>query len=120
MDLPEPTFRVTPYGDVDAAQLEKLRDNFDTAALLKLVDELDGQRTRFSSTGGIRDDLLRLHGMAHTVLNGGPLTQPSGDQDLWEDAEALTNEFRDLADFFLRAAEQLQPLAELQPDQSGD
>ena len=120
MDLPGPAFRVTPYGDVDAAQLEKLRNSFDTAALLKLVDELDGFRTRFSSTGGIRDDLLRVHGMAHTVLNGGPLTRPSGDQDLWEEAEALTNEFRDLADVFLQAAEQLQPLAELQPDQSGD
>lgn len=120
MDLPEPTFRVTPYGDVDAAQLEKLRDSFDTTALLKLVDELDGLRKRFSSCEGVRDDLLQLHGMAHTVLNGGPLTRPSGEQDLWEEAESLTNELRDMADFFLRAAEQLQPLADLRPDQSGD
>ncbi|MFB9160266.1 Tn3 family transposase post-transcriptional regulator TnpC [Chromobacterium violaceum] len=117
MDLPEPTFQVTPYGDVDAKQLKSLRDSFDTTSLLKLVDRLDGLQGRLKPIDGIRDDLLRLHGMAHTVLNGSPLTRPSSDLDIWEEAAELANEFRDLAEVFLQAAEQVEPLAELRPDQ---
>ncbi len=117
MELPEPTFRVTPYGDVDARQLEVLRDGFDTASLLRLVDDLDEVQARFKPIGGIRDDLLQLHGMALTVLHGSPLTRPSGDQNIWEEAETLVDEFRDLAAAFLQAVEQLQPLTQLRPHQ---
>lgn len=115
MDLPKPTFAVTPYGDVDASQLETLRASFDTTSLLTLVDRLDHCCRRLVTVGGIRDDVLRLHGMAHTVINGAALMQPSGEMDLWEEAEDLTNEFRELAEAFLQAAEQLQPLADLNP-----
>lgn len=115
MDLPDPTFAVTPYGDVDAHQLEVLRETFDTTNLLTLVDGLDRWRARLAPAGGIRDDLLRLHGMAHTVINGASLMQPSDDVDLWEEAEDLANELRELAEGFLLAAEQIQPLADLKP-----
>ncbi|WP_043634675.1 Tn3 family transposase post-transcriptional regulator TnpC [Chromobacterium haemolyticum] len=115
MDLPKPTFAVTPYGDVDASQLKTLRASYDTTSLLALVDQLDRCCLRLVLVSGIRDDLLRLHGMVHTVINGAALTQPSGEMDLWEEAVGLTNEFRELAEVFLKAAEQIQPLADLNP-----
>ncbi|WP_308445834.1 Tn3 family transposase post-transcriptional regulator TnpC [Chitinolyticbacter albus] len=115
MDLPKPTFAVTPYGDVDAAQLATLRQGYETAALLKLVEQLDRLRPRLAAGAGIRDDLLRLHRMAHCIINGGPLSEPIGDTDLWECAVALADEFKHLASTFDAIAQQLQPLSQLRP-----
>ena len=116
MNVPGPTLAITPYGDVDANQLEVLRTSFHTTNLLTLVDQLDQCYQRLMPVGGIRGDVLRLHGMAHTILNGAPLTQPSGNVDLVEEAENVANEFRELAEIFLQAAELLQPLTRLKHD----
>ena len=40
IDIPPASFRVTPYGEVDATVLEQVRDGFDTSRLLGLVDGL--------------------------------------------------------------------------------
>ena len=113
MELPEPNFVVTPYGDVDAAALENLRQGFDTAALLGLVERLAWMAQRLDP-GGVRDDLLRLHRMAHTVINDANVSESSAD-DLWEVAARLIDEFREMADNCLAIAATLQPLADLQP-----
>ena len=114
MDIPEPRFAVTPYGDVDAAALDNLRQSFDTTALLELVERLAPIAQRFEKTGGVRDELLRLHRMAHTVINGANPSESSAD-DLWEVAAALIDEFRQMSDLCLEIAAALQPLADLQP-----
>jgi hypothetical protein len=114
MDIPEPRFAVTPYGDVDAAALENLRQSFDTAALLELVERLAPMAQCLEKTGGVRDELLRLHRMAHTVINGANVSESSAD-DLWEVAAALIDEFRQMSDHCLEIAAALQPLADLQP-----
>jgi hypothetical protein len=41
INVPPASFRLTPYGEVDAVALENLRDSFDTSQLLRLVDRLD-------------------------------------------------------------------------------
>lgn len=113
MELPEPDFVVTLYGDVDAAALESLRQGFDTATLLDLADRLAWMAQRLDP-GGVRDDLLRLHRMAHTVINGANASESSAD-DLWEVAACLIDEFLQMANSCLEIAAALQPLADLQP-----
>lgn len=68
-----------------------------------------------STEQGVRDELLRLHRMAHTVINGANPSESSAD-DLWEVAAALIDEFRQMSDHCLEIAAALQPLADLQPD----
>jgi hypothetical protein len=114
MDIPEPRFAVTPYGDVDAAALDALRQGFDTAVLLELVDRLAPMAQRLEKTDGVRDELLRLHRMAHSVINGANVSESSAD-DLWEVAAALIDEFRQISDHCLEIAAALQPLADLEP-----
>lgn len=114
MDIPQPRFAVTPYGDVDAAALDNLRQGFDTAVLLELVERLAPMAQRLDRTGGVRDELLHLHRMAHTVINGAKLSESSAD-DLWEVAAGLIDEFRQMSDLCLEIAAALQPLADLEP-----
>lgn len=72
MHIPPASFRVTPYGDVDTKVLDSLRASYDTAQLLNLVDRLDACLAEIGGVGSIREDFLRLHGMAMTVLEGFP------------------------------------------------
>lgn len=74
----------TAYGLVDNDALIKLQQEFDTSALLTIVDELDRVIDLLRSEDGLRDELLRLHGMAHTVLNGAGLSVPTGEDSLPE------------------------------------
>ncbi|WWL45551.1 hypothetical protein V5O39_09095 [Pseudomonas parakoreensis] len=72
MHIPPASFCVTPYGDVDAKVLDSLRASYDTAQLLNLVDRLDACLAEIGGVGSIREDFLRLHAMAMTVLEGSP------------------------------------------------
>jgi hypothetical protein len=63
-----------PYGAVDADALRALEATYDTTRLLAAVSTLDVVCAHLSDPGSLRDDLLRLHGMAHTILNGASLT----------------------------------------------
>lgn len=117
MDFGIPNFRTTPYGDVDAASLERLRECYDTGSLLAQVDQLDALAPRLNRFHvRSRDELLRLHRMTNTVLNGAPLTEPAGEDDLWVAAQNLADGFREIADTLLQLADAVQPLADLQPD----
>jgi hypothetical protein len=116
MEIPSPDFAVTPYGDVDAAALTRLRENFDTALLLELVERLAPIAQRFKAHGGLRDDMLRLHRMAHTVINGVSLSEPIS-EDLWEVAAEIIDELQQTADACQEIVSALQPLANLQPRQ---
>lgn len=87
MPIPPASFRVTPYGEVDAKALETLREGYDTSQLLRMVDRLDACLAEIGGIVSIRDDLLRLHAMALTVLEGAPLSIPTADVDsIWEKA----------------------------------
>jgi hypothetical protein len=73
----------TPYGQVRKVVLEQLQQSFDTRELLATVDEID----RFCAqwTEELRSDLLRLHGMAHCVINDAPPNTTSQQGNLGRD-----------------------------------
>ncbi|MFJ4294222.1 Tn3 family transposase post-transcriptional regulator TnpC [Cupriavidus sp. NPDC089707] len=70
----------TAYGRLDRAALRQAQDTYDTAILLRMVDELDALLADARAEDGLRDMLLRLHGMAHTVINGAGMTVATGEE----------------------------------------
>ena len=74
----------TAYGLVDEPTLRELQDTYDTTVLLRMVDELDAILAEAREEDGLRDLLLRLHGMTHTVLNGAGMSVPTGEDTLPE------------------------------------
>lgn len=104
----------TPYGEVSAEGLEELRRSFDTRQILEAVDDLD----RFCALWKreLRADLLKLHGMAHTVINDAPLTSVQGEESMSEAAFSIAEVFRDWQQSLRSAIAQLDQLAELAPD----
>ncbi|MGT2454019.1 Tn3 family transposase post-transcriptional regulator TnpC [Cupriavidus basilensis] len=109
----------TPYGRVDAEALQALRDTFDTTTILRAVDQLDAIRSRCCDPAGLRDDLLRLHGMAHTVINGAALSCSTTGQTLVDQAEAIIEELDDWILLLKRAVQALRPLEPLRPGDDG-
>ena len=110
----------TAYGRVDAQTLERLQTEFDTRVLLELVDELDELRARICEPDGMRAELLRLHAMAHTLVNAGPLNTSPGDASIWEMAEELMYELSSIANRAQQASSMIQPLAQLMPKGEAD
>ncbi len=74
----------TAYGRLDRAALREVQDTYDTTALLRMVDELDGLLASARAEDGLRDMLLRLHGMGHTVINGAGMTVTADEESLPE------------------------------------
>ena len=105
----------TPYGRVDAQTLERLQTVFDTRVLLELVDELDELRARICEPDGMRAELLSLHAMAHSLVNGAPLNTSPGNASIWEVAEELMYELSSIANRAQQASSMIQPLAQLMP-----
>jgi hypothetical protein len=106
----------TAVGRVDATALEELRENFGTHEVLDLVDALDEWRARIGDPNGLRADLLRWHVLAHTLVNGAPLSVSTGDEAIWELADALESELMEIEEGAKRAMQLLRPLLKLAPD----
>ena len=104
----------TPYGEVRAEGLQELQASFDTRQILTAVDEIDSFCTQWKRE--LRDDLLRVHAMAHTVINGAPLTSAAGEESLTEAAYSLASEFRDWQQSLRSAIALLDQIAEVAPD----
>jgi len=104
----------TLYGEVRARELEQLRSSFDTSQILTAIDELDRFCAQWRKQ--LRDDLFRLHGMAHTVINDAPLTIVPGEESLSEAAFSLAEEFRDSQQSLLSLLTLLARIADLEPD----
>ena len=83
----------TPYGEVRAEALLQLKASFDTRQILTTVDDIDRFCAQWKSE--LRVDLLRLHAMAHTVINGAPLASVPGEESMSEVAFSIAEEFRD-------------------------
>ncbi|MDO3615296.1 Tn3 family transposase post-transcriptional regulator TnpC [Ralstonia pseudosolanacearum] len=105
----------TAYGAVDSDVLQSLQQTFDTRALLYAVELLDGIRAR-CVPDGLRDDLLRLHGMAHTVINGASLSYSTDGPTLVEQVDAVLWELDDWLIALDRMRKSLEPLERLHPD----
>ncbi|MFL1547413.1 Tn3 family transposase post-transcriptional regulator TnpC [Pseudomonas sp. O39] len=117
MHIPPASFRVTPYGEVDAKALDSLRQNFEIAQLLNVVDQLDACLAEIGGVDNIRDDFLRLHDMAMTLLECSPLTVATSDVDsIWEEAMSLQEDISTLRSCLQAGSELLSSLAALAPD----
>ena len=79
----------TPYGRLDRAALTKARESYETAALLRTIGELDELVGATCRDDGLADMLLRLHSMAHAVINGAPMDGAAGEETLPELAQDL-------------------------------
>ncbi len=64
---------------------------------------------------GLRDAVLRLHGMAHTVINGARLASSANRETLPELAWDVASDLREAVDTLQRWIKLLEPLEELQP-----
>jgi len=104
----------TRYGPVRQDALAWPQSSFDTSRLLGAADQAD----QFCSPWreDLRSDLLALHGMAHTVINGAPLTVPPGKETLAAMAASLSVAFSEAAQELLALARVLDPIADLAPD----
>jgi hypothetical protein len=78
---------VTRYGKVNSAVLEELRESFDTRRILDAVDKIDDIRCRIDD---IRDELLKLHGMAHDLINDAGPDGPPPEYPIWELADEIS------------------------------
>ena len=116
MHIPPASFRVTPYGEVDAAALDRLRDSFDTAQILLLVDRLDTCLAELGGVVAVRDELLKLHAMTLTLVEGAPLTVPTENACIWSEAESLQQDLEALAGWVHSAQAAISPLVNLTPD----
>jgi hypothetical protein len=104
----------TPYGRVRAEVLEQLRATLDTRQLLAAVDQTDQFCAQWRDE--LRSDLLALHGLAHTTVNGAPLAPAPGDETLAEMAASLRLVFGDAARELRDLANLLGRIAELAPE----
>jgi len=104
----------TPYGKVNADALQTLQETFDTRVIFRAVDQLEGIRAR-CEPDGLRDDLLRLHGMAHTVINGASLSYATNGPTLTEQIDAIMEELDDWIAVLKQTQRTLQPLEQLRP-----
>ena len=74
----------TAHGRLDKAALLDAQNSYDTQRLLRAVDELDKLIAGIADQGGLRETLLRLHGMAHAVINDAGLTVATDRESLPE------------------------------------
>ena len=63
-----------------------------------------------------RKDLLRLHGMANTILNNAPKTISSDREKIWELAGSLAMELEEMVEDLGATLEGLHQLAKLAPE----
>lgn len=113
MSDPEDTI-VTAYGRLDRAALLEAQNTYDTRTLLQAVDELDQIVSATVGEDGLRDMLLRLHGMAHTVVNGAGLTVATDQESLPELAFDAIAEMREVVSTLQRWIKHIEPLERLQ------
>lgn len=109
---------VSPLMDVDAIGLQKLRATFDTTHLLRAVDDLDTVRAALADPDELRADLLRLHGMAHTLVNEGAIAATSADETIAELAANIEAELERMSALLLSIRQQIRPLLTLALDDS--
>ena len=107
-------------GVVNAKVLEELQNDFDTTQILDAVDTIDEIRYRICDPEGMRDDLLRLHGLAHALINGDCSNASEADGPIWELADDLEEQISEWTDKLRNLAGMLDQLVLLMPENNDD
>jgi hypothetical protein len=110
----------TPYGEVDTAALERLEASYDTTRMLDVVTSLDEVRASLNDPEGLRDDLLRLHGMVHTILNGASLAVATQGASFVDEVSDVIEQIDQYVSQLQAIREILEPLEILRPDDADD
>lgn len=105
----------TAYGLLDNTNLQKVRDGYDTRDLLSTIDELDEFVRETRDDDGLRDMLLRLHAMAHTVVNGAPMAVSGGNDSLPELATQVKMQLYEAVSMLQKWIRRIEPLESLIP-----
>ena len=87
---------MTAYGRLDAIALQDAQNSYDTSALLRIVGDLDRVLLAVGDCDGLRDKVLRLHGMAHAVINGAGLSVSTDAESLPELAGEIIEEAQEM------------------------
>lgn len=103
------------YGRLDRAALREAQDSYDTTALLRVVDELDRLLAGARAEEGLRDMILRLHGMAHTIINGAGMSVATEEKSLPELAFEVTAEVQRTITMLKCWLHRIEPLERLTP-----
>jgi hypothetical protein len=104
---------------IDRKTWMRLRDEFDTLRLLHAVDALDTIRSLVADRDeirppAVRDELLKLHRLAHTLLNEDD--EFGDDADLWDLAFAIEDDIYPILENVETILETLRDLIALAPD----
>jgi hypothetical protein len=105
----------TAYGLVDSSALDELQASFDTSMLLKMVDEIDFAASAARGENSLREMVLRLHAMSHTVINGAGMTVGTDAETLPELADAIVGDMRESITRMRAWIAKLEPLLKLEP-----
>ncbi|EPK5043032.1 Tn3 family transposase post-transcriptional regulator TnpC [Pseudomonas aeruginosa] len=116
IEIASASFRVTPYGEVDIAALDRMRAGFDTSQLLRLVEGLDACLSEMGGITALRDELLKLHSMALTIVEGTAPAAPTENACIWAEAESVQLGLEALATWIRSAQGFLTPLTSLEPE----
>lgn len=100
------------------AELNRLEDNFETADLLRAVDEIDRMRgvlndRDHSRPPVIRDDLLKLHALGNRLINARAKGQA---REFFDLAMELDDRVFDLLESLEAVRDILATLTELYPE----
>lgn len=106
----------TPYGEVDAAALDALQSAYDTTRMLDAVGRLDEVRASLYDPEGLREDLLRLHRIAHTLVNGAGLTVGTQDEFFVDQVTDVIDQLDQYVADLLGIRDVLRPLETLRPE----
>ncbi|MFM0514350.1 Tn3 family transposase post-transcriptional regulator TnpC [Paraburkholderia sp. RL17-373-BIF-A] len=106
----------TPYGEVDAAALDALQSGYDTTRMLDAVGRLDEVRASLYDPAGLREDLLRLHRIAHTLVNGAGLTVGTQDEFFVDQVTDVIDQIEQYVADLLGIRDVLRPLETLRPE----
>lgn len=107
----------TRYGSVDTAALKRLRESFDTTKILDAVDRVDSIRCRIE---GLRDELLKLHTMAHDLINDAGAGGPVSECPIWELAEEISIAIGEWPSDLESVSEVVNEMCTLSPDPDED
>jgi hypothetical protein len=109
-------FTATPYGEVDAAALDTPQSGYDTTRMLDAVGRLDEVRASLYDPEGLREDLLRLHRIAHTLVNGAGLTVGTQDEFFVDQVTDVIDQIEQYVADLLGIRDVLRPLETLRPE----
>lgn len=98
------------------AVLEQLRFTYDTTQLLGWMDQWDQTGAALFDPDALRADMLRLHAIAHALINGGPLSVASSPAAMGELAAEISMEAAQLIALLETARLIVQPLERLTCD----